>query len=545
MLESLASARERRVHGGRHLPVGTFIVLSLSIALAQRVSAQSDQVGRVEGVVYDSVHAHALAGAHVVAAGTGSRSEVRGEATSDSVGRYRIDSLPLGRYIVGFESPFLDSLEVTVSPREATVTPGNATRVALAMPPAAKLRAAVCPGVVLGKDVGVIYGQVVSAETQSPLADVAVALQWRDLAVWDAEGSKKLHPIATARMTSVTTDDGGWYRACGVPTGTWVSVQLQEEGRVGPVLRTFVDDTLGIAIRHLSWSASTARDSSEVVDSTSIATLTGTATLTGIVRGAAETPVALAQVHVLGGRGTAVTDAEGRYTLGELPAGTHELEVRRIGYEIANGWVDLRDGATARRDVRMKRVVILDSVRVVAVRSRYKEFAEHQKLGLAGRFLGPEDIMRRHVNRTSDIIRSMPGFVVENTRSGRTRVHPAGSANRCVVNVAIDGFSGWSDDPDSFSVDDVSPRDVGAIELYSGSIRWRAAGSRPRMWDDRDLDEAIGEALVGEALVGSTNAFQTRAAFHVLVPLRDLATYGSANRYSPLNRSSASGKSGE
>ena len=39
-------------------------------------------------------------------------------------------------------------------------------------------------------------------------------------------------------------------------------IQLQLEGRVGPVLRTFVDDTLGIAIRHLSWSASTARDSS-------------------------------------------------------------------------------------------------------------------------------------------------------------------------------------------------------------------------------------------------------------------------------------------
>ena len=479
-----ASARDRRVHGGRRVPLGTFVVLSL--VLASRASAQSDQTGRVEGVVYDSVHARPLADAHVVAAGTGSRSEVRSETTSDSLGRFHIDSLPLGRYIVGFESPLLDSLEVAVSPREATVTPGNVAQIMLAMPPAAKLRAAICPGVALSKELGVVYGHVSSAETESSLAGVAVALQWRELAVWTAERKKELHPVASARMASVTTDDGGWYRACGVPTGTWVSVQLQQEGRVGPVLRTFVDDTLGIAIRHLSYSASTARDTSVVVDSTSIAALTGTATLTGIVRGAGETPLASAQVHVLGGRGTAVTDAEGKYTLSNLPAGTHELEVRRLGYEIANAWVDLRSDATARSDVHMRRVVILDSIKVVAVRSRYREFAEHQKLKLAGRFIGPDEIMRKHFNRTSDLIRSMPGFVVQNSRSGRTRVYPAGSANRCVVNVAIDGFSGWSDDPDAFSVDDVNPRDVGAIELYTGAY----GGGPP------ELDHGCGTIVI-------------------------------------------------
>src|SRR5439155_17791748 len=33
--------------------------------------------------------------------------------------------------------------------------------------------------------------------------------------------------------------------------------------------------------------------------------------------------------------------------------------------------------------------------------------------------------------------------------------------------------------------------------------------------------------------------------FHVLLPLRHLAAYGSVNRYRPLNRSKASGSSGE
>src|SRR5690349_17340800 len=393
MTYRLARTGDRSVHGGRHLPLSTLVVLSLSIVLAAPSRAQ-DQAGRVDGVVYDSVHARKLAGAHVVAVGTGSRSEVRREATSDSTGRYHLDSLPLGRYLVGFESPLLDSLEVTMTPREATVVPGQVATLDLAMPSAAKLRSAVCPGVALSKDLGVVYGHVVNAETEGPLANASVALQWRELAMWDSAGGKGLHPVSNARMASVTTDEGGWYRACGVPAGTWVSVQLQHEGRVGPVLRTLVDDTLGIAIRYLSYAKSAARDTGEVVDSTSIANLTGTATLTGVVRGPANQPVALAQVHVLGARSTTMTDSAGSFTLSGLPGGTHELEVRRLGYEISNAWVELRDGASVKNDVRMQRVVTLDSVRVVATATRYKEFAAHKKLALGGRFIGPDQILR-------------------------------------------------------------------------------------------------------------------------------------------------------
>jgi hypothetical protein len=297
-----------------------------------------------------------------------------------------------------------------------------------------------------------------------------------------------MHTVSTAKMASVTTDEGGWYRACGIPSGTWVSVQLQHEGRVGPVLRTLVDDTLGIAIRYLSYARSAARDTAEVVDSTSIANMTGTATLTGVVRGPAGNPVPAAQVHVLGARGIAVTDAEGSYTLSGLPAGTHELEVRRIGYGITNAWVELRDNATMRGDMRMERVVNLDSVRVVAVSTRYKEFAAHQKLALGGRFIGPDQIQRRHFNRTSDLIRSIPGIVLRNSRSGRTRAYIAGGGNECVMSVAINGFSGWSDDPDAFSVDDVHPRDVGAVEIYGGG--GYVGGGPP------DIDHGCGTIVI-------------------------------------------------
>ena len=451
-----------------HLRLGALAALVLS--LPRLSAAQSAPGGRIEGVVYDSAHARPLRAAHVVAVGAGSRSDVPREATSDATGRYHFDALPIGRYIVGLDSPLLDSLEITLPPREATVAADGSATLDLAIPSAARLRAAVCQAVTLYRDQGVVYGDVVDAETESPLAGAVVALQWREIAVWDSAHRKALPTVATARMASVTTDDRGWFRACGVPTGMRVSMQVQHKGRIGPVLRTLVDDTLGIAIHHLSFSAATARDTSEVVDSTSIAALTGTATLTGVVRGAAGTPISLAQVHVLGARSTVMTDAEGSYTLSDLPAGTHELEVRRLGYSIENSWVELRSGVMTRSDVRLRPLVSLDSMRVVAVRSRYKEFAQHQSLRVGGHFLGPEELLRQQVSRTSDLFASMPGFIVE-SRGGRSRVYSQARGQTCLVNVSIDGFPGWSEDPEAFSVDDVTPRDVGAIEAYpAGSV---------------------------------------------------------------------------
>ena len=45
----------------------------------------------------------------------------------------------------------------------------GAATVDLALPSAARLRAAVCPGITLPTQTGAIYGRVVSAETENPL----------------------------------------------------------------------------------------------------------------------------------------------------------------------------------------------------------------------------------------------------------------------------------------------------------------------------------------------------------------------------------------
>ena len=425
-------------------------VVALALCITRLAHAQSESSGRIEGVVFDSVHARPLANTNVAAAGTGSQSEVRRGATSDSAGRYHIDSLPAGRYIVGFESPLLDSLEVALSPREAIVPPAGTATLDLAMPSAAKLRSAVCLGAALPADSGVIFGHVVDAETGSPLAGAEVAMVWQDLHV---EKGKRLRAINVRKSASVVTDEDGWYRMCGVPTGAWVTMQVQHDSATSPVFRTRVDDTLQIAIRHLS-----------------LGNGSGTASLAGIVSGPGGEPVSSAEVWVRGTNTNARTDATGTYTLGALPEGTQELEVRRIGYALEVVPVELRSGTKTTANVRLRRVVNLDSVVIVATRTKYPDFYAHKSTGF-GHFLGPEQIAMQRVSRTSDIIRKIPGFTVRERGYHSVVEAMGGSINGCPATVVIDGFPVLEYPP---TVNDVHPFDIAAIEAYPASMAYLA-----------------------------------------------------------------------
>jgi len=440
-------------------------IVTLALCVAPRAYAQSDPVGRAEGVVYDSVHARPLASAHVVAAGTGAQSEVRREATTDSLGRYHIDSLPLGRYVVGLESPLLDSLEVTLSPREANLTASPIATLDLALPSAARLRSAVCLGAALPAQTGAIIGQVVSAETESPVPGVVVAMVWHDINV---DRGKRLRITTSERSDSVITDRDGWYRMCGVPTGAWVGMQLQRANRKGPLLRTRIDDTLGIAVQHLSFSTS----SDTTGDNPGGTLLSGTATLTGFVHGTAGTPMASVEVRVRGARASGRTDEQGAFTLRGLPAGSQQLEVRHIGYASVELPVRLHSGATTNVDVQLQRVVNLDSIVVVATRTKYPDFYAHKSSGF-GRFIGPEALAQQRVTRTSDYFERIPGFIVQQ-RGGYTMVVSAQGQTRsgaCPATVVIDGMPVLEYPP---TINTIHWTDVAAIEAYPASMAFMA-----------------------------------------------------------------------
>jgi hypothetical protein len=437
----------------------TLALLGLA-AVATPLRAQS--TGRIEGTVTDSAHARWPEGVSVLAIRT-EPPEHSGGAAVDNRGRYRIDSLPVGRYMVEVSSPFLDSLEITLPAREITVQAGRATKLDFAVPSGRTLRAGACPGLALGAGFGALLGRVVDADTDAPLADARVVVAWRETTI----DRKTLTPRTAERSGAVATDSLGRYRVCGVPTDEWVVLQVQHGGRFGRDVRVMVPDSAGVSVRSLSLSTAASRAIVAGADSASsdtvAAPLTGTASVAGVVRGVGGLPLGEAQVRVLGARGTSISDARGRFSLSDLPAGTQVLEVRRIGYLLAQQPVELRSGRTVSQDVQLRRIVTLDSIRVLAQRSRYREFEFNRKANGFGKFFTVDSIEKRHPLYTSDLFRVTPGFRVMgfglDAVVGSSRGASSIMGGNCAANVVIDGMPNQE-------INLISPFDIGAMEIY-------------------------------------------------------------------------------
>jgi len=182
-------------------------------------------------------------------------------------------------------------------------------------------------------------------------------------------------------------------------------------------------------------------------------------------------------VHVRDARGTATTAEDGSFALGELPAGTQVLVVRRLGYALEELTVELREGRRIVRDVQLTRAVSLDSMRVTALGSRYRDFNFARGANVLGRFLSRDQIERRHAEETADLLLRLGGFTVEGkglnarvyTKSAMIARPPARGARKIVageekctyVNVVIDGVQDQG-------INFVPPSRIVGLEAYTG-----------------------------------------------------------------------------
>ena len=454
------------------------LVLLLAAALVPHaLRAQSAASARIEGVVTDSVYGKPAVGATVLLTRIAPEpSELRTEVTDDK-GRFRFDSLVAGRYSIAYATEYLDSLNVAMPPREVALAAGQAARVNFATPSGATLRSAACPGVALPRGQGAVVGKVTDADTDQPLTTARVAVSWNELSV----DKTTLHPISTPRGGVVPVDAAGRYHLCGVPTATYLMLQVQDSGRAGSVLTVTVGDEGGVLVRDLSLSAASAR-SIAALDSTAAAAaatgtvtqplLSGTATLNGVVLGPGGQPLPGAQVRVRDAAGAARSDSAGRFTLTNLPAGSQVLETRRVGYLLSRVPVELRGGRVVRATVALTRIVSLDSIRIVARRSRYTEFEQRrQSAGGFGKFLDQAEIEKRNAFETSDLLSMMPGFKVMGVGFDAKVISSRGfnfDGRPCETNVVINGIQHQD-------INLVDPSNVGAVEAYPSR-----AGSPPQ-----------------------------------------------------------------
>ena len=395
---------------------------------------------------------------------------LRFEVPADERGRYRFDTLPPGEYALHVAAPLLDSLELTMADRSVTVVAGQSAKVDFVVPSGSALRDAVCPGASLGTGRGVVAGHATNADTERPLVGAIVVVAWNELEV----DKSTLKATNEERVANVVTGERGAFRLCGVPTGTLLTLQLQQGELASALVQLAVSDEEGAVARDLSMSvgATPVAVRLDSVDHVAVRGLVamppsptpGSAALVGIVRGIGGQPLANTDLRVEGATSSAVSDATGRYSLSSLPAGSQMLVVRHIGYEAVSVPVELRSGRALQRNVELSRVVSLDSIRVVAMRLQYPEFEYNRRSNPFGHFLGPEEIARRKAHETSDLLTGIAGLMVvghgPDAQATSTRGRRGGTGAcvgmRIVRNGSLEGLQ----------LNDIAPSEIAAIEVY-------------------------------------------------------------------------------
>ena len=193
-------------------PILCFVSASAAVAqtpvLAQRELAGG---GSISGLIRDSIAHAPLAGAMVqLVAPEGKPAFVR-TAVSDSLGRFALVDIPDGRFTLGFYHPMLDSLGVEPPLREVSMEGRRAVHADLAIPSAARMRAAICGTKPASDSSALLVGFVRDANDREPASGVTVTGEWLELS-FRKDGMVRRVPRLVA-----TTGENGWFAMCNVP----------------------------------------------------------------------------------------------------------------------------------------------------------------------------------------------------------------------------------------------------------------------------------------------------------------------------------------
>ncbi|HWJ22512.1 MAG TPA: carboxypeptidase regulatory-like domain-containing protein [Gemmatimonadaceae bacterium] len=419
--------------------------------------APAAHLGRVTGVVEDSIHLTPLVGATVRVGAT------KRSATSDRGGRFTVDSVPPGDYDVVVSHPMLDSLYLAIAPARVHVVADSEAMVDIATPSLATLLGGDCPPATARLGPATFAGRVLDADSKEPAPNVRVVLVWMQLSAGSDIGLRQMPRVRTA-----TTDARGYYRICGVPSDVDDATVQAERGRVKTAE---VPAALGASLGLRSFLIGAPTEAGTV----------GRAVVTGHVVDTLGTAVEHAQVSVEGAAPVATTNARGDFSLDSLPSGTQALVVRRIGFAPSRAIVDLTAAAPARVAVRLERAVprlqpVVTTAQAEAL-SRVG-FEDRQKHGL-GHFLGPDDLAKMQPQYTTSALRMMPGLQVVPSGGGGYTVRSSRDARGggCV--------SFWVDgapfrEMEGGDLDNAFPANqIAAIETYQPSevpAQFTAAG---------------------------------------------------------------------
>lgn len=429
------------------------------------------------GVIYDSLGSRPLSAANVQLVNAADPTRALSVIT-DSLGQYLIDSVPRGRHLLGFFHPILDSLGLSAPLKQVTIGVDGPVRVNMALPSARTLVTATCGAQSQSDSTGLVMGFVRSAGDGLPRPASGLSIRWSELVV-TAEGVRRLSPGLDA-----TTSEGGWFALCNVPLDAPVSVRAWNgadssgafELQIPPAGYLRRDVFVGAARRVRLTMADSAPGDSAPPLTTEV--LRGPARLRGVVRGTNGTPVPGALVLLWGSGLEARASEAGEFAIDSLPAGTHTLEARGLGFLPARTPVDLFDDRLTSVSMELtSRGAFLDTIRVTSQRiyvsPQMQAFERRKRMGF-GRFFDEDELEKRGATVVTDFLRMVPGITIAPSSRGMggetvlVRGGGFSGGGYCSPTLFVDGMRIALDPESGLNINSiVSAFEVRALEVYS------------------------------------------------------------------------------
>ena len=200
----------------------------------------------------------------------------------------------------------------------------------------------------------------------------------------------------------------------------------------------------------------------------------------GVVHDEAGNEIASVEITIVGTPIRVLTDAQGAFVLRRVPAGQATLRVRRLGFVPTTFDIVVDSAFAPPLDVALKTLPIrLNTVEVRATRRVYSgymaEFNRRRDSGLGGHFFTRAQIDSIRPYRTTDLLRRIPGISFTPAGS-ETLVRTRGQ--RCAPLMWVDGTPATAA---YFDPDNINPRTIEGIEIYSGLATVPAALLGPGM----------------------------------------------------------------
>ncbi|HUQ18087.1 MAG TPA: carboxypeptidase-like regulatory domain-containing protein [Gemmatimonadaceae bacterium] len=421
------------------------VCCAVSIAHAQLPSASITlEPATIQGVALDSLHRGPLRGALLTVHGT------TRAAMSDSLGRFRIDSVPPGAYQVDVLHPVLDTIGVGLRTPVLNLEPGKTFLLTVAVPSARTVVAARCTPQEMRIGPGAVLGFVQFAESEQPAGGARVALEFVEVRI----SRSGVESIPMRREGVVTPS--GHFKICALPSETSGAITAFNAADTTGSIGVRVSPVMGVA-------------AFELPDPPSTSTRAGRTSVTGRVVDAGGSGLVRARVSIVGDSSVALTDSAGRFTLGNLRPGTRMLAARRLGFAPVEMPVALHSREPVDLTIRMsERVAMLDTVKVTARRDidlARVGFSDRKRTG-TGYYLGPDQIERSSAYDLPSLLSTAPMLrrVNDGGRmvvTGRSR----GTGPGCVT-YYLDGREWIGAGIEDF----IRPEEVSAIEVYSSNF---------------------------------------------------------------------------